>query len=112
MFQISKQYDYFYASAYTQYICQMRLYSAVRKSQHTLKSVALNAISDMELKDKKIEYPESANIVQFPYVDWRNFIKYNIKDVLLQYGIENKVRDVDTYYYNSHANLTPYNKVS
>lgn len=110
-YQISRQQDYFYCSSYTQYICQMRLYSNIRKSQHTLKSVSLNAISDLELKDKKIDYPEETNIVYFPYIDWKLFITYNIKDTLLQYGIENKVRDVDTYYNKSHANLTPYNKI-
>lgn len=47
----------------------------------------------------------------FPYVDWKRFIRYNIKDVLLQLGIENKVHDIDTYYYRSHANLTPYSKI-
>ena len=57
------------------------------------------------------KYQDETNIVHFPYVDWERFILYNIKDVLLQYGIENKVRDVDTFYNQSHANLTPYSKV-
>lgn len=110
-FMMEKQYDYFFCSSYTQYICQMRLYASIRKSQHKLKSVALNAIGDRELKDKKVEYPEEANIVRFPYVDWIKFIKYNIKDVLLQYGIERKTKDVMTYYMRSHSNMTPYNKI-
>lgn len=110
-FMMEKQYDYFFCSSYTQYICQMRLYASIRKSQHKLKSVALNAIGDRELKDKKVEYPEEANIVRFPYVDWIKFIKYNIKDVLLQYGIEKKTKDVMTYYMRSHSNMTPYNKI-
>ena len=110
-FLIEKQYDYFYCSSYTQYKCQMRLYSSIRKSQHKLQSVALNAIADRELKDKKVEYPEQSNIVRFAYVNWILFIKYNIKDVLLQKGIENKTKDVKYYYMRSHANLTPYNKI-
>lgn len=110
-FLLEKQYDYFYCSSYTQYICQMRLYASVRKSQHKLKSVALNDIGDRELKDRKVEYPEEANIVRFPYVDWMRFIKYNIKDTRLQVGIERKTNDVLTYYMKSHANLTPYAKI-
>lgn len=39
------------------------------------------------------------------------FIKYNIKDVLLQTGIERKTNDVLTYYMRSHSNLTPYSKI-
>ena len=89
----------------------MRLYASIRKSQHKLKSVKLNAIAERELKDKKVEYPEAANIVTFAYMDWLRFIIYNIKDVLLQLGIERKVKDVITYYMRSHQNLTPYNKI-
>lgn len=111
VFQLEKQYDYFYCSSYTQYICQMRLYASIRKSQQKLKSVSLNAIGDRELKDRKVEYPSEANIMLFPYVDWIRFIKYNIKDVLIQVGIERKTNDVMTYYSKSHSNLTPYSKI-
>lgn len=89
----------------------MRTYSSIRKSQHMLKSVKLNAISDLELGDKKIDYTEESNIILFPYENWKKFIKYNIKDVLLQVGIERKCNDVLTYYMRSHTNCTPYNKM-
>lgn len=110
-FLLEKQYDYFYCSSYTQYICQMRLYASIRKSQHKLKSVKLNDIGDRELKDKKVEYAEYPNITRFCYEDWIKFIKYNIKDVLIQKGIEKKTNDCLTYYMRSHSNLTPYNKI-
>ena len=110
-FMIPKQYDFFKVSSYTQYLCQMRLYAAIRKSQHTLKGYSLNAIADAELKDKKIDYSDETNIINFPYLNWEKFIRYNIKDSLLAYGIENKCRDVDTYYLRANANLTPYSKI-
>lgn len=110
-FKLEKQYDYFYCSSYTQYICEMRLYASIRKSQHALKSVKLNDIGDRELKDKKVEYPEETNIRLFPYKDWILFIKYNIKDSLILGGIENKTNDMLTYYLRSHSNLTPYAKI-
>lgn len=110
-FQLEKQYDYFFCSSYTQYICQMRLYASIRKSQHKLKRVNLNSIADIELKDRKVDYEEEGNITMFAYTNWMKFIKYNIKDVLLQLGIERKCKDVFTYYNKSHANLTPYNKI-
>lgn len=110
-YQINKQYDYFYCSSYTQYLCQMRNYASVRKSQHALKSLKLNSIADIELKDRKVDYPEDSNIRTFPYVNWRLFIIYNIKDSLLQKGIEAKTKDTLTYYMRSQANLTPYNKI-
>jgi len=110
-YMLEKQYDYFFCSSYTMYICSMRLYASIRKSQHKLKSVKLNAIADRELKDKKVEYPDQANIVLFPFYDWLLFIIYNIKDTLLAMGIERKCKDVMTYYMRSHQNLTPYNKI-
>jgi hypothetical protein len=110
-FRMEKQFDYFYCSSYTQYVCLMRLYASIRKSQQMLKSVSLNAIGDKELKDKKVEYPAEANIITFPYIDWKRFIIYNIKDVLLTAGIERKTNDAMTYYLRSHINLTPYSKI-
>ena len=110
-YEIKKQTDYFYCSSYTQYICQMRTYASIRKSQHTLKSVKLNAISDMVLGDKKIDYSEETDIIMFPYKNWRKFIKYNIKDVLLQVGIERKTNDVLTYYMRGNMNYTHYSKM-
>ena len=110
-YQLEKQYDFFYCKSYTQYICQMRLYAAIRKSQQQLKSIKLNAIADRELGDKKVEYPPESNMRTFPYQDFPLFIKYNIKDVLLQLGIERRTNDLMTYYSRSHTNLTPYNKI-
>ena len=110
-FEIKKQADYFYCSSYTTYMCQMRNFSMVRKSQKTLDSVKLNAISDKILKDKKVEYPAESNIRTFPYEDWIRFIKYNIKDSLLQLGIERKTKDIETIYFRSHSNWTPYTKI-
>ena len=110
-FLIEKQYDYFYCSSYTQFICQMRLYGSIRKSQHKIRSIKLNSIADRELKDKKVEYPEASNIIRFPYDNWILFCKYNLKDTLLQLGIERKTKDVVYYYMKSHSNQTPYDKI-
>lgn len=110
-FLLEKQFDFFSCSSYTIYICQMRMFASTRKSQHKLRSVALNDIADMILKDKKVDYPEEANIVRFAYVDWMRFIIYNIKDTRLQVGIERKTKDCLAYYMKSQANLTPYSKI-
>ena len=109
--QIEKQYDYFNVTSFTQYQCQMRNFGGIRKSQHKLRSLSLNAIGDRELGDKKVDYAEYGNIVQFPYENFRRFILYNIKDVLLQLGIERKTNDMLTIWNRSNANITPYNKI-
>ena len=71
----------------------------------------LNDVADSVLKDKKVEYDDIGNITLFAYQDWKRFVAYNVKDALLQYGIENKVNDLLTYYMRSMSNLTPYNKI-
>lgn len=110
-FDIEKQFDYFYCSSYTQYICQMRLYAAIRKSQHKLKSLKLDYIADRELKSRKVDYAAEGNINHFMYFNWRLFLIYNINDSMLQRGIENKTNDVMTYYTRAFKNWTPYNKI-
>lgn len=108
---IEKQFDFFNVTSFTQYMCQMRNFASIRKSQHKIRSFSLNSISDRELKDKKVDYQEYGNIIQFPYLDFRRFVLYNIKDSMLQFGIERKVNDILTIWNRSAANLTPYNKI-
>ena len=71
----------------------------------------MNAISERELRDKKVEYKEETDIKHFPYHDWIRFIKYNCKDSLLQMGIERKTNDLMGFYMRSMSNQTPYNKI-
>lgn len=110
-FEIEKQFDYFYCSSYTQYICQMRLYGGIRKSQHKLKSMKLDYIANRELKSRKVDYENDGNINLFMYNNWLLFLIYNINDVQLQRGIEHKTNDVVTYYTRAMKNWTPYNKI-
>lgn len=77
---------------------QMVNYAGIRAGKGKLPSVKLNAIAQDELKDTKLDYSEYGNIKMFPYYDFWKFIKYNIKDVLLQVGIERKTRDADYIY--------------
>jgi hypothetical protein len=77
---------------------QMVNYAGKRSGKGKLPSVKLNAIAKNELKDTKLDYSEYGNIRMFPYYDWWRFVLYNIKDVLLQVGIDRKTRDADYVY--------------
>ena len=110
-FAIERQFDYFDCRSYTQYVCQIRTYASIRKSQHALKSVSLNAVADKELEDKKVDYTEETNLVELMYLNFKKFIIYNIKDVLLQLGIEKKTNDMATYYNKAMTNRSPYSKI-
>lgn len=51
-------------------------------------SYSLNYVSNFELKDAKLEYDGSIN--ETYKHDWNNFVKYNIKDVVLLERLEKK----------------------
>ena len=110
-FQIANKGSYFKISSYTKYIDQMILYAAMRKGQSELRSHTLSAIAQNELGDEKLDYTDEANIKTLPYVNYKKFVTYNIKDVLLQMGIERKANDTDGLYLRSYANCVDYDKV-
>lgn len=110
-FDIKNKGDRFELSSYTKWIDQMRLYGATRKGRSEIQSFNLNHIGKAEIGDSKIDYTEEANIKTLPYVNFKLFVKYNIKDTLLQYGIENKVQDIDNLYHRSYSNGTNYDKI-
>lgn len=103
--------DWFTVSDYTVWVDQMLLYAQVRKGQSELGSVKLNIIGKSEIGEAKIDYSEEANIKTLPYVDYKKFVIYNLKDSLLQFGIERKTSDLDNLYIRSLKNYVPYKKV-
>lgn len=110
-FAIANKAHIFKLSSYTKYVDQMVLYAATRKGMSELRSHALNFIGRLELDDEKLDYTDEANIKTLPYVNYKKFVAYNIKDVLLQYGIEHKVSDGDGLYLRSYSNCTEYDSV-
>lgn len=107
-FAVKNKADWFYASAYTIYTDQMRNYAAIRKGQQELRSNKLTYIAKKELKDEKLDYSEVSDLKTLSCKNYLMYILYNIKDVLLQKGIEEKTNDLETFYYTSYLNITPY----
>ena len=89
----------------------MILYAAIRKGREELRSNKLTYIANKEIGDEKLDYSEEGNIKKFPYTNYRKYFIYNIKDVLLQFGIERSTNDVDELYVTSYENLTQYKDV-
>jgi hypothetical protein len=89
----------------------MELYASIRKGSSELRSYKLNYIAQRELKDSKLDYSEDGDFKLLPYLNFRKFLIYNIKDVLLQVGIERRTSDFDTFYVTSYENATDYTKV-
>ena len=102
--KISERIDIFRSATYTQWIDQLCLYASLRKDK-VLENYSLSNISKTELHDDKLNYSDSGySIRTLPYDDYKMFVRYNIKDVLLQYLLERKNNDIDLLY--SIADIT------
>lgn len=108
---IKNKSDNFYLTSYTVFVDQMELYAATRKGSSELRSYKLNFIANHEIKDTKLDYSEDGDIKTLPYTNFEMFIIYNIKDVLLQMGIERRTTDFDSLYVSSYQNATGFDKV-
>ena len=107
-FAVKNKSDFFHLTSYTIFFDQMVLYAAIRKGQSELRSNKLTYIAQREIGDAKLDYSEEGDLKTLGYKNWLLYVLYNIKDVLLQKGIEERTTDVDTYYVTSYQNITPY----
>ena len=110
-FEIKNKTDFFRCTSPTVYVDQMINYAAIRKGGSELRSNRLTYIAKKEIGDEKLDYSEDGNIKTLSYHNFLKYILYNIKDVLLQWGIENRTEDMETVYISSYENITPYEDV-
>ena len=102
--------DFFDCSSYSYYADQLLFYAQLRKGLGKKESYTLNAIANEELKDEKIDYTEVGTLSELPYIDYKMFVKYNIKDVFLCYKLEQKNQDVFLMYTIAHMTRTRLSK--
>lgn len=110
-FDIKNKSDFVHISSYTIFIDQMVNYAAIRKGGPELRSNRLTYIAKKEIGDEKLDYSDFASIKTLSCKDFLTYILYNIKDVLLQMKIEEVTTDMDTYYFSSYKNVTPYEDI-
>lgn len=107
-FDVKNKTDYFHITDKSIWYDQMILYAAKRKGMAELPSKRLNDIAKEEIDDEKLNYDEYGDIKKFAYLDYWKYVKYNIKDVLLQVGIDDVTEDSRTLYVTSFENFTDY----
>lgn len=110
-FKIKLKTDYFTVSSHTVFVDQMINYAAIRKSGSELDSYKLDFIGGREVGAKKLDYSDTASFRDLPYKDYRMFVRYNIRDVLVQMKIENRVKDIDLMFNKGYDSATRYDKV-
>jgi len=98
--------DWFEMSSYSQWICQMRTFAAIRKSQSERRTYKLDAIG------REVAGIGKANkfTAELAYKNIRDFWKYNFGDVVVQVGIEKKTGDSGTFYSRSYVYATGFSK--
>lgn len=109
-FSMKTNRDFFFSSTYSQYLCQERLYAAIRKSLQEEPSYRLTAIGEKVAGIKKLTDTKSGKFDEFFYTDLLKFVLYNIRDVVIQVAIESKVNDAQTLYSRSYTFATAYSK--
>ena len=93
-----KRGDTLYLSSYTEFLDQMIIYAALRIGRGEKRSYKLNIIAREEVKSEKIDFSEIGSIKTLPYDNYKIFVEYNMKDVLLLHLIEQKNKEVDLMY--------------
>lgn len=110
-FSIPDKGDYTKISTPFMVLDQMIVYAGLRKSQSEIRSFNLNSVGKSELDEGKLDYGEVKDFKTFPYENYKLFVMYNIKDVLLQLGIERRTNDMENLYTRASNNATAYEKI-
>lgn len=109
-FSLKNSRDWFHSSTYTIYICQMKLFAMIRKSQSERRSYGLSAVGKDVAGIDKLTQTKSGSFRQFAYTDFLKFILYNVRDVVVQYAIELASADFQSLVGRSYMFATQYSK--
>ena len=109
-FSIKNSKDWMFSSTYSIYICQMRLFAAIRKSQQERRSYSLSSVGKDIAKIDKLTNTKSGTFREFAYTDFINFLLYNVRDVVVQLAIEMNCHDCQALVSRSYMFATQYSK--
>lgn len=102
--------SYFDYTSKTIWTDMMKNYGKIRKGRGVLRSAKLNAIAEKEIGSSKLDYHGGYD-KNLPYTNYKKFVLYNIKDVLLLDKIESKTNDMDNLYSRSIVNGSMFKSV-
>lgn len=109
---IAERGDFAQISINCVFLDQMIAFASRRKGQQKFESYALDDIGENLVGVKKLSwYKLSPTFANFPYVNYKMFVFYNIIDVIVQVCIESKSDDVGYVFNSAIMNNTRYHKV-
>ena len=109
-FALKNSRDWFFVSSYSVWICQMRLFAMIRKSQAERRSYSLSSVGKDTAKIDKLTQTKSGSFRQFAYTDFLKFILYNVRDVVVQLAVELACSDCQSLVARSYMFATQYSK--
>ena len=109
-FSLKNSRDWYHTSTYTVYICQMRLFAMIRKSQAERRSYSLSSVGKDIAKIDKLTQTKSGSFREFAYTDFIKFLLYNVRDVVVQLAVELKSADCQSLVGRSYMFATQYSK--
>ena len=107
-FKTSK--DWFFTSTYSVWLCQLRLFASMRKSQAERRSYGLSAVGKDIAGIQKIDSKQDTSFREFAYDNFRKFLLYNVRDVVVQLAIELQSGDTGSFVSRSFTYATQYSK--
>ena len=112
--QIRKREHHFYNNAPTKIVDQMHFYYQVRSTKEYTK-YSLDATAERELGINKLDYKKELGINyfgDFPYVNYKFFLMYNIFDVILNAMLEIITQDIYSRLYTRFTTCVEYANIN
>lgn len=112
--QVKKREHHFYNNAPTKIVDQMTFYYQVRSTKEFTK-LSLDATAERELGINKLDYKKELGINyfgDFPYVNYKFFLMYNIFDVVLNAMLEIITQDIYSRLYTRFITCVEYSNIN
>lgn len=104
---IADRNSYIRATTTTLYIDQMQNYAAIRKGRKSYGSNSLDNIAKLELGMGKLKFKKGVNVTNAAFLDYWNFVLYNIRDVWCQALIDEVTNDTMAIVYDMNQMNCP-----
>lgn len=110
--EFNKKNDSADITSYTVYLDQLIQFASRRGNNSKFRSYGLTNIGEEVAGVKKLDYSGiSDSLVNLPYKNYKVFVMYNMKDVIVQHCIECKADDISYVFEQALLNATEYKKI-
>lgn len=109
-FQLKTSRNWFHTSTYSVYVCQLRLFAAIRKSQQERRSYSLDSVGADFCGIHKLKSIKGGLFRNAAYENYLDFLLYNFRDTVVQFAVGETTHDTRTLVSRSFKFATAYPK--